>query len=573
MKKITAKIEGMHCGSCEVLIERSFKKIRGIEKAKVSHAMGEAELWCSKEPNEKELNDAIREHGYSVSELRAESDNALDDKNKQKSSNAYKFEFKKEHLHTGAIFLVILGIYLFLKQFNLLPRIGISDNMGYGVIFLIGLVAALSTCLAVTGGLLLSITAKYSQQHPNLEGYQKFKPHIYFNIGRIVSYTLLGGLIGLFGSIITPSIKTTGILTIAASIVMIILGLNMLNLPWFARFQLKMPKFIAHKVYEMNPNKKAAPFMFGASTFFFPCGFTQALQLYVLSKASFTVGALTMLIFSFGTLPALVSLGAVSSFAKGTFLKRFTKFAAVLVILLGIFSINNGLALTGTNIDFGSLLPSVKAQDRSDIKIVDGKQIVELTVNSLDYYPAQFTVLEGVPVEWRIDGRNAQGCAQVISVPSLGIIEYLPRDKIKTITFLPKQAGTIKFTCSMGMAGPGYFNVVPNTQGIKGAKLEAEQPQQPAAAGEVQKLNMEISREKGFYPNTFRVKKGIPVELEIDAKLQLGGCMSVLLIPEYDVTHRQTLGKSVVRFTPTKEGTVPFTCGMGSKMGEFIVVA
>src|SRR3989338_4638321 len=109
MKKITAKIEGMHCGSCEVLIERSFKKIRGIEKAKVSHAMGEAELWCSKEPNEKELNDAIREHGYSVSELRAESDNALDDKNKQKRSNAYKFELKKEHLHTGAIFLVLLG--------------------------------------------------------------------------------------------------------------------------------------------------------------------------------------------------------------------------------------------------------------------------------------------------------------------------------------------------------------------------------------------------------------------------------------------------------------------------------
>ncbi|QQG38658.1 MAG: sulfite exporter TauE/SafE family protein [Candidatus Woesearchaeota archaeon] len=566
LNKIEVKINGMTCSSCEVLIERKFKAIPGVEKAKVNHASGKAELFCSKEPNLNELNNAIRENGYSVGHIDKKENNS-------KGNNVYKIE--KKHLETGAIFLLIFGSYLILKQFNLLPKIGISDNMSYGIILLVGVVAAFSTCLAVTGGLLLSITTKYNQLYQNLTGYQKFKPHLYFNIGRIVSYTLLGGLIGLFGSIITPSIRTTGILTIIASVVMIILGLNMLNFSWFARFQPKMPKFIAHKIYEMNPNSKATPFLFGAGTFFFPCGFTQALQLYVLSKASFTVGALTMGVFALGTLPALISLGAVSSFAKGTFLKRFTKFAAVFVILLGIFSINNGLALTGNSIDFGNFIPSAKAQEVNDIKIIDGKQIVELTVRDLDYYPNRFTIIEGVPVEWRIDGREAYGCAQIISVPSLGIIEYLPKDKIKTITFTPKDIGTIRFTCSMGMAGPGFFNVIENTQGIKGEEIAGEKLSQPDsfASGEVQRLNMEISRERGFYPKTFTVKKSIPVELEIDAKVQLGGCMSVLVIPEYDITHRQVLGKSVIKFTPTREGRVPFTCGMGSKMGEFIVTA
>ena len=71
-----------------------------------------------------------------------------------------------------------------------------------------------------------------------------------------------------------------------------------------------------------------------------------------------------------------------------------------------------------------------------------------------------FTVKQGVPVEWRIDGRKAQGCGQVITVPKLGITERLLRDDVKVITFTPQEAGEMKFTCTMGMAGPGSFKVI-----------------------------------------------------------------------------------------------------------------
>ena len=192
-----------------------------------------------------------------------------------------------------------------------------------------------------------------------------------------------------------------------------------------------------------------------------PCGFTQALQLYVLGKGDFTIGAVTMLAFSLGTLPSLIGIGAFSSFAKGNFKRYFMTFSAVLVIILGMWNIPNGLTLTNTV--WGSVENTkviAAAPSDTNLKVVNGKQVVEMSVRGLEYYPDTFTVQAGIPIEWKIDGKNAQGCAQIISVPSLGITERLPRDQIKTITFTPQQTGQIKFTCSMCMAGPGTFKVI-----------------------------------------------------------------------------------------------------------------
>ncbi len=472
LKKLKLRVNGMHCASCEVLIERKFSNIEGVKKARVSHASGRAIVYYkAREPSINELNESIHGHGYTVSSLKEGARHESAEPSKKSAAKSKHYEFKKDHVEIGAAFLIVLGLYLIFKQFDILPNIGVSENMTYGLVFIIGIIAAFSTCLAVTGGLLLAVATKYNQQHHNLSGHQKFKPHIYFNIGRIASYTILGGFVGLLGSAFTLSASTTGYLTVAVSIVMVLLGLQMLNIfPWLRYFQPKMPKFIVHKIYNTSSdkNRKAAPFLFGASTFFLPCGFTQALQLYVLSTGSFMTGALTMLFFSLGTLPALVSLGAVSSFAKGAAHRYIVKTSAVAVILLGIFSISNGFALAGNPLESGffsknTVQNTIQGAGTDYIKTAgeaDGKQIIEMKVMGRDYYPSQFTVAEGVPVEWRIDGRAAQGCAQVISVPQLGITEVLPRDKVKTITFTPEKTGAIRFSCSMGMAGPGVFNVV-----------------------------------------------------------------------------------------------------------------
>ena len=568
MKKICLQVKGMHCASCEVLIERKFKEVPGVGAAHVDHVTGKAELICSDDPDIAVLNRAIAEHGYTVS---AEGTRDDDDK-----------PSKGGHLETGAVFLVLLGLYLLGRQFDLLPDVGIRDSMGYGVVFLIGLVAALSTCIAVTGGLLVAVAAKYNEQFPHLTGAQKFRPHLYFNMGRVVGYLVFGGLVGALGSMIALSPRMTGVLTILVSIVMIILGFNILKLfPWTKRFYPRMPKFIAHRIHSMSgSNSRWAPFTLGALTFFLPCGFTQALQLYVLSQGDPVQGALTMGVFALGTLPALLSLSAISSFAKGKFQRYFLKFAGALVVMLGVFNVNNGLNLTGNPLS-GLFAPSqasiVEAAGDPNVRYEDGKQIVDMRVSGLQYSPSRFRVVQGIPVEWRIDGRQAQGCARVISAPRLGLTTYLARDKITPVVFTPQETGTMSFSCTMGMTTRGAaFVVVPNPQGttvaaaLAQAKSAGCDPKITNCASS-QKLFMEVSRTRGFYPNTFTVQRGLPVELEVDVQIPLGGCMGTLVVPDYNVAQRLTFGKNTLTFTPTKAGTIPFTCAMGSKIGEIVV--
>lgn len=379
---------------------------------------------------------------------------------------------KRDYAEIGAVVLILAGLYFLLKQFDVLPKnLGITENMNYGMAFLLGLVAAVSTCLAVTGGLLVGFAAKYNEKFPNLTGFQKLKPHLWFNAGRVISYTVLGGAVGALGSLFTFSARANGILTVIASVVMIALGFQLLKIfPSLSFLMPSMPKWIGHKLFAVSEesggtSKRAhgVAFALGGGTFFLPCGFTQALQLYVLSKGDASTGALTMLAFSLGTLPALLSLSLVSSFARGAFQRYFVKFAGALVILMGFFNVGSGLALAGADINLASIFQvGSKTEDaeKSNVELVNGKQVARMTVSGLDYYPHRFTVEKGVPVEWRIDGRKGVGCASVISVPDLGLMEYLPRDKIKVITFTPQEEGEIRFSCTMGMTTWGSAFIV-----------------------------------------------------------------------------------------------------------------
>ncbi len=573
LKKIKLKIHGMHCASCEVLIERKFKKVAGIEEVRINHANGKADLVCSCEPNLRQLNNLVRDDGYQVS--------SWNDHNSSSPGVSHKNTFT-DYLQIGWIFLVIVSLYYILKQFNLLPNFSISEHMSYGLIFVIGLFAAVSSCIAVVGGLLLGLAGKYNESHPDLTGIQKFKPHIYFNIGRIAGYTAFGAAAGALGSAMTLSPRANGYLMVLVSIVMLLLGFQLLHLfPWLRRFSPKMPKFISHKIHDLSTKEsKGASFVLGASTFFLPCGFTQALQLYVLASGDWKIGALTMLTFSLGTLPALLSLSAISSFAKGVFQKHFLRFAGVLIVLLSLFNVNNGLTLAGYNFNLASAFSSISESNNAEqsgvspVQIVDGKQIVNMTVSGYTYTPNRFTVVEGVPVEWRINGGNAAGCGKVLVLPSLGMSKYLSPQGITTITFTPAQTGDIPFNCSMGMMTRGSgFTVIPNTSGIMGAKTSApmitpEPACDPAIANclETQKLTIEVSRERGIYPQSLTAKKGVPIELTIDDQVPLGGCMSVWVIPQYNITipMNGTISKNI--FTPTESGVINITCSMGSKL-------
>ncbi|MEW6452530.1 MAG: sulfite exporter TauE/SafE family protein [Pseudomonadota bacterium] len=381
----------------------------------------------------------------------------------------------RDYAEIGAAFVVIAGVLFILNQLDFLPQnFAVSDDMSIALVFVIGLVASISTCMAVTGGLLVAVAAKYNEATGTLTSAQRLKPHLYFNAGRIISYTLLGGAIGALGSTLTLSPGVNGVLTIAASAVMILLGLQMLKLlPSLTRFIPTMPKVFSHRIHDLAERKtKGGAFALGAATFFLPCGFTQALQLYVLAKASFTTGALTMLAFSLGTLPALLSLSAMSSFATGTFQKHFLKFAGAAIVALGVLNIQYGLVLTNMSaapVASNAVPPSPAAASSPPVERqteATSKQVVVMRIVGFSYIPNRFTVTQGVPVEWRIDASEAAGCGRILLAPRLGVRRLLSDNSTTTIAFTPQETGEFGFNCGMGMMTPNSkFIVVAKANG------------------------------------------------------------------------------------------------------------
>ncbi len=240
---------------------------------------------------------------------------------------------------------IAFGVGFVLLQKAGLVNLVTSSNVSYGTAFVIGIIASLSTCMAVVGGLLLSMSATFAK-----EG-DKIKPQVLFHIGRLLSFFVLGGVIGALGSVFQFSSGASLVLSIVIALVMLILGINLLDVFHFAkRFQIGMPKFMTEHMLEVSKvNHTLTPFVVGIVTFFLPCGFTQSMQVYTLSTGSFLVGGLTMLSFALGTLPVL-ALVSFSSFSIQNSSKAgiFFKSAGLIVIMFALFNLINGLVASGS---------------------------------------------------------------------------------------------------------------------------------------------------------------------------------------------------------------------------------
>ena len=366
---------------------------------------------------------------------------------------------KRKWVEIGASVLIIFALYKLLQTFDVVSLApSTSGALSFGGVFLIGLVAGTSSCLAVTGGLLLALAAKHNEARRAETPAQKFQPLLQFNIGRLVSYFILGGLVGVLGQSITLSTRMTGYMNIIVALVMLFLALSMLGIVPKGSFPIRPPKKLSRWIAGLSDsNHPAAPFALGALTFFLPCGFTQSLQLVALASGNFATGATIMLLFALGTLPALLGISALSSVAKGNSFSMFVRFSGTLVFVLALVNLNSGLALSGINISF----PANESQQSAPLPAMNGDvQEVSLAVTPYGTYePDVLTIKAGMPVRWKIEGTNAFGCTSIMTIPSLNISQALHAGENVIEFTAPQQRGALAFMCSMGMVR-GSFNVI-----------------------------------------------------------------------------------------------------------------
>ncbi len=461
---IDLRIHGMTCRSCEVLIERKWKKIDGIHDVSVDATAGTARVtYRGQQIDHTILQSAIMEHGYQILEQGGR-------KIKHRIPVKQKMERPSVFRIIG-IFAIVLFIASILSKLGLIKSpTALGSSVTLGAAFILGLVAATSSCLAVSGGVLLSSVAQFQKYHPGAQLGARMYPVLLFIIGRLIAYGVLGGIIGLIGKSLSPSPFFTGALTLLAALYMLFMGLDMLDLvpQSFKRFLLpRLPKKMSHAILDIEEKSHSfVPFLLGAGTFFLPCGFTLSLQLYALTTGSFVTSALILFVFALGTTPALLMVGLASSSLKGSSGKLFYHFAGALVVVLGFWNFSNASTLMGFPLPKISLSDS--SQDTQQVSaggvnaVYDGKkQVVRMTATESGYEPNRVTLRTGVPTEWIVDGTQAGGCVSVLVSQELGIQKLLEKGE-NTIEFTPKAPGKISFSCSMGMYR-GEFTVVPNS--------------------------------------------------------------------------------------------------------------
>lgn len=429
-------MKGMHCPSCEVLMEDKFKEVSNIQEIKADFRTQKVEVQYTGRIHTDILNAKIQPFGYQIEDRR--------ELEREKNQEP----FFKRLIDTGVIAIILFILYAIAQEAKLIPDVNLGGNINYLTVFILGLVASTSTCMATSGALFLATVGKHNS---------KFVPALSFNLGRILSYGFFGFIAGLIGSVLITNLKIGSALTFFSSLFMVLLGLDMARIISLGSI---IPSGLTKNIFERLEHRlikhpKKTAFFLGAITYLLPCGFTQTVQVYALGLANPIQSALTMMVFALGTIPALLLIGYFSSFTKSRYYPYFMKVVGVLVFVIGLSYFTNFLALYGIQINpFSS---SVSANSTSS-QMQNGYQIVKMNVNRYGYSPNVFTVKKGIPVKWLINGENVFGCQGYLVAPRLGIQKALAYGE-NIIEFTPNEEGTINFSCGMGMYR-GRFEVI-----------------------------------------------------------------------------------------------------------------
>ena len=449
-------INGMTCINCQTRIQNALKKQPGISQATVSYETETSDiLYDSSVISLEQIQGLIDELGYSASV--------------QKASRA---KIVGQTLRELGIIVIL---YFLLRHFgilNYLAPASLADaQMGYGMLFVIGLITSVH-CIAMCGGINLSQTLqKSSEPSANVSNISRamFQNAAAYNAGRIISYTIIGGILGGIGAItgMAGTLQTSSffqsLLKLLAGALMVVMGINMLGLfPGLRRFNLRIP--LPH--FQKGKQKKAShkrrtPFIIGLFNGLMPCVPLQSMQIVALASANPFTGALSMFFFALGTIPLMLGFGSIVAGLGKHFTKQVLKCGAILVVVMGLSMMSQGTALSGINSKINTLFSvkdetTVKTSDPNHLNDSDTDmenddiQYVSSTLES-GHYP-DITVKAGTPVKWTIHAEKSSinGCNYKILLPDFDT-ECVFEEGDNTIEFTPKETGIYTYSCWMGM--------------------------------------------------------------------------------------------------------------------------
>jgi sulfite exporter TauE/SafE len=333
--------------------------------------------------------------------------------------------------------------------------------MNLYAILLTGLFAGGVSCAAVQGGLLTGLVMRQRQHTAQPDHHSArfaarladdLAPVAGFLTGKLLSHTLLGALLGALGATVQLSVTVRTVTQIAAGVLVVVFGLAQLGVPGFRGIVVEPPASWSRLVRgRTRSTSAAAPAMLGFASVLVPCGVTLSVEALALTAGSAAAGAAIMAVFVAGTAPLFTVLGYLARKAAGVWRGRLAAVTGVVVLAMGVYTLNGGLELAGSPlaasrvaeaIGFGD--PPVTTRAAPDdapplSTTADGTQQVVVTAVTGAYRPGNIRVAAGKPTRLIVRSRNADGCVRAFVIPDrdlqLGVL----------------QPGRLDYSCGMGM--------------------------------------------------------------------------------------------------------------------------
>jgi plastocyanin len=197
----------------------------------------------------------------------------------------------------------------------------------------------------------------------------------------------------------------------------------------------------------MPARRTAGTILAGAATFFLPCGFTQAVQLYAFSTGSPTSAGVIMATFALGTAPALFAVAGAPTLFKGTRKVAMLRALGVVVIGFAVINATSAMRLAGVSFSPGaSAAQSVSA----NVSLTPADQTINTTQDGEGYHPGEAVIYAGRPTHWVLTSTAPFSCASAVVSNDLG--KQFTLNAGANVVELPKlAAGTYAYSCGMGM--------------------------------------------------------------------------------------------------------------------------
>ena len=439
MQTHTYHVKGMHCAACEHLIESELLKLTGVSRADASMARNCVTIdFEGVIPDASELNRLFDGSGYLFSE------------NDQPGNRKSATGMLKPAL--TALAVIALLALVFSPGFS--DMVVITPQSTYGAFFLFGLLAGVSSCAALTGGLVLSIASQWnSEQDRHAPAKRSITPNLFFNAGRIAAYTVFGAMLGLAGETIRIAPIVTNAALVAVSALMLVTAFKMLEFRWFNRFRTALPGKLTDLFSgEHSLFRSMHPALAGCMTVLLPCGFTLVAEGAAVLSGSMLEGAGIMFLFAAGTMPALLAIGLA-----GTSLSRnrnrygfFLKTAGLLIIFTVAYNLHVQFGM-GSHVQGSGI--SAHAIPSSKTGVAPSRTFSITYTDKKDIAPQTFVVKKGEKVRMEVNPLDtAYGCMSTIMIPGLWEKpEPIIRGKRIVMEFMPRHPGRYRITCAMGV--------------------------------------------------------------------------------------------------------------------------